>query len=175
MSALHLRVSSLPSVIYCITQLSILLSSYANATEKQPCLFELSTYSDIDVFGTGFLNTIVRDNCQTAQLFCDTTTQVCERLRLVGQKCQYHRDCQSVPFCVFYCQSLKVDVDVQYNCLQNVCASPPEEPFEVALWQYAVTTLAVVLGNFFHFALSRCLLSIHGETPQRWQLFASCW
>lgn len=35
----------------------------------------------------------------------------------------------------------------QYNCLRNVCASPPEEPFEVALWQYAVTTLAVVLGR----------------------------
>lgn len=30
-----------------------------------------------------------------------------------------------------------------------MCASPPEEPFEVALWQYAVTTLAVVLGRFF--------------------------
>ena len=48
----------------------------------------------------------------------------------------------------FCCQSLNAEVDVQYNCLQNVCASPPEEPFEVALWQYAVTTLAVVLGIF---------------------------
>ncbi|KAN0120711.1 hypothetical protein V8E52_003980 [Russula decolorans] len=105
------------------------ICTYANATEKQPCVFELSTYSEIDVSGTGFLNIVVRDNCETARFFCDTTTQVCERLRLVGQQCQYHRDCQS------------------YNCLRNVCASPPEEPFEVALWQYAVTTLAVVLGN----------------------------
>ena len=36
---------------------------------------------------------------------------------------------------------------IQYICLQNVCASPPETPFEVALWQYAVTTLAVILGR----------------------------
>ena len=76
--------------------------SYANATEKQHCVFELSTYSEIDVFGTGFLNTIVRDNCETARFFCDTATQVCGRLRLVGQQCQYHRDCQSVHLSVLY-------------------------------------------------------------------------
>jgi len=74
------------------------------------------------------VNTIVRDNCKTAQLFCDTTTQLCEQLRLAGERCQYHRDCQS------------------YNCLQNMCVNPPEEPFEVALWHYIVTTLAVVLA-----------------------------
>jgi len=39
--------------------------------------------------------------------------------------------------------------DVQYNCLRNVCVNPPEEPFEVALWHYIVTTLAVVLGKNF--------------------------
>ena len=49
----------------------------------------------------------------------------------------------------FYCQPLDAEVDAQYNCLQNMCVTPPEEPFEVALWQYAVTTLAVVLGRFF--------------------------
>jgi hypothetical protein len=49
----------------------------------------------------------------------------------------------------YFCQSLNAEVNIQYNCLQNVCASPPEEPFEVALWQYAVTSLAVVLGRFF--------------------------
>ena len=47
----------------------------------------------------------------------------------------------------FFCHPLDAEVDVQYNCLNNVCASPPEEPFEVALWQYGVTTLAVVLGR----------------------------
>ncbi|KAH9987314.1 hypothetical protein BJV74DRAFT_774147 [Russula compacta] len=104
------------------------ICTYANVTEKQPCIFELSTYVDIDASGLGFLNTIVRDNCQTARLFCDTTTQVCERRRLVGQQCQYHRDCQS------------------YNCFQNMCSSSPEEPFRVASWQYAVTTLAVILA-----------------------------
>src|SRR6266852_3880204 len=96
MSTLHLHVSLL-LVPSAITRLRMFLfKSYANATEKQPCVFELSTYSEIDVSGTGFLNTVVRDNCETARFFCDTTTQVCERLRLVGQQCQYHRNCQSV-------------------------------------------------------------------------------
>jgi hypothetical protein len=121
---------------------------YANATEKQPCIFELSTYSGINTAGLGFLNTIVRDNCQTARFFCDTTSQLCERLRLVGQRCQYHRDCQSVRFRVPFLFSIfKAESHVQYNCIQNVCADPPEEPFEVALWQYVATTLAVVLGK----------------------------
>jgi hypothetical protein len=39
--------------------------------------------------------------------------------------------------------------DLQYNCPRNVCVNRPEEPFEVALWQYIVTTLAVVLGKKF--------------------------
>ena len=71
-------------------------ASYANMTEKQPCTFELSTYDGISAAGVGFTNNIVRDNCQTALYFCNTATKVCEPLRLVGQQCQYHRDCQSV-------------------------------------------------------------------------------
>ncbi|KAI0303716.1 hypothetical protein B0F90DRAFT_1315284 [Multifurca ochricompacta] len=102
--------------------------THANVTEKEPCIFELSTYSGIDPAGMGFKETIARDNCQTAQFFCDTATRVCGKLRLVGQQCQYHRDCQS------------------YNCLQSTCASPPEEPLKVALWQYGATTLAAVLA-----------------------------
>jgi hypothetical protein len=70
--------------------------SYANLTEKEPCIFELSTYSDLDSTGLGFENTIVRDNCKTTKFFCNTAIQACERLRFVGQQCQYHRDCQSV-------------------------------------------------------------------------------
>lgn len=105
MSTLHLHVSSLFAFrdhLQSNTVVDVPFQSYANATEKQPCVFELSTYSEIDVSGTGFLNIVVRDNCETARFFCDTTTQVCERLRLVGQQCQYHRDCQSVHFSVLY-------------------------------------------------------------------------
>ncbi|KAN0132984.1 hypothetical protein V8E53_009349 [Lactarius tabidus] len=102
--------------------------TYANLTEKQPCTFELSTYEEINAAGVGFTNSIVRDNCQTALHFCNTATKACEPLRSVGQQCQYHRDCQS------------------YNCVQNVCASSPEEPFKVTLWQYAMTTLAIILA-----------------------------
>ena len=80
---------------------------YANMTEREPCIFEISTYSDMNASGLGFLNTIVRDNCQTAHFFCDTTSQLCERLRLVGQQCQYHRDCQSVRS-DFFVQSSKL-------------------------------------------------------------------
>jgi hypothetical protein len=48
-------------------------------------------------------------------------------------------------------------IDVQYNCLRNVCVNRPEEPFEVALWQYIVTTLAVVLGKIFLSFREGCL------------------
>jgi len=123
------------------------LQSYANVTEKQPCIFELSTYPGIDASGLEYVNTIVRDNCQTARFFCNTTTQVCEPLRTVGQPCRYHRDCKSVRLGLFCnVQTLR---QTQYTCFRNVCASPPEEPFQVALWHYAVTTLAVFLGIFF--------------------------
>src|SRR5258708_25068693 len=160
MSTLRLHVSSLFGFLDHLLDIVVdgPFQSYANVTEKQPCAFELSTYSDIDVSGTGFLNTIVRDNCQTTRFFCDMTTQVCERLRLVGQQCQYHRDCQSVHFVLYFGDVWTLRLDVQYNCLRNVCASPPEEPFEVAPWQYAVTTLAVVLGRFFssHCGIASC-------------------
>jgi hypothetical protein len=151
MLTLHLHVSSLPSTM-CLSVLypqTFMHVRYANVTEKQPCIFELSTYSGINAAGLGFLNTIVRDNCQTARFFCDTTSQLCERLRLVGQQCQYHRECQSVRFRVspLFFSIFRAESHVQYNCIQNVCADPPEEPFEVALWQYVVTTLAVVLGK----------------------------
>ena len=104
MSTLHLHVSSLFAFRDHLHNMvvDVPFQSYANATEKQPCVFELSTYSEIDVFGTGFLNIVVRDNCETARFFCDTATQVCGRLRLVGQQCQYHRDCQSVHLSVLY-------------------------------------------------------------------------
>jgi hypothetical protein len=151
MPTLHLHVSLLFAFRGHMhnTVVNVPFQSYANATEKQPCVFELSTYAEIDVSGTGFQNIVVRDNCETARFFCDTTTQVCERLRLVGQRCQYHRDCQSVQISILYFADLwTLRLGVQYNCLRNVCTSPPEEPFEVALWQYAVTTLAVVLGRY---------------------------
>jgi hypothetical protein len=147
------KLSTVNRVFVSITQTSMDLR-YANMTEKQPCIFELSTYSDINASGLGFLNTIVRDNCETARFFCDTTSQLCERLRLVGQQCQYHRDCQSVRFTVpFLFFRSSTESYVQYNCIRNVCANPPEEPFEVAFWQYVVTTLAVVAGkdsSLFH-------------------------
>ncbi|KAH9960885.1 hypothetical protein BC827DRAFT_1260663 [Russula dissimulans] len=104
------------------------ICTYANVTEKQSCIFELSTYPGIDDSGLAYVNTIVRDNCETARFFCNTTTQVCESLQTVGQPCRYHRDCKS------------------YTCFRKLCASPPEEPFLVAVWHYAVTTLAVFLA-----------------------------
>ncbi|KAH9003021.1 hypothetical protein EDB86DRAFT_3063036 [Lactarius hatsudake] len=115
------------------------ICTYANLTEKKPCTFELSTYEGISAAGVGFTNSIVRDNCQTALHFCNTATKVCEPLRSVGQQCQYHRDCKSA-------LKLKRVTGNQYNCVQNVCASPPEEPVEVTLGQYATTTVAIILA-----------------------------
>jgi hypothetical protein len=47
------------------------------------------------------------------------------------------------------CQILKLKrvTGNQYNCMQDVCASPPEEPIKVTLWQYVTTTLAIILGR----------------------------
>lgn len=46
------------------------------------------------------------------------------------------------------CQILKLKraTGNQYNCMQDVCANPPEEPFKVTLWQYVTTTLAIILA-----------------------------
>ncbi|KAH9178134.1 hypothetical protein EDB89DRAFT_2111801 [Lactarius sanguifluus] len=92
--------------------------------------------------------TIVRDNCQTALHFCNTATKVCEPLRSAGQQCQYHRDCKSVGPDLISLEALKLKrvSGNQYNCVQNVCASPPEEPFEVTLGQYVTTTFAIILA-----------------------------
>ncbi|KAI0067237.1 hypothetical protein BV25DRAFT_1877050 [Artomyces pyxidatus] len=104
------------------------MCAYANATDAQPCSFELTTYADVGPTGEGFTNAIVRDNCQTSRFFCNTRTSLCEPLRDVGQACQYHRDCRS------------------YNCLQNLCTSSPEAPFAVEIWQYVVTGLSITLA-----------------------------
>ena len=53
-------------------------------------------------------------------------------------------------------QSLKLKRTTgnQYNCVQDVCASPPEEPFKLTLWQYVTITLAIILGRLSGDAVS---------------------
>jgi hypothetical protein len=76
--------------------------TYANAAQGEPCSYELTAYNtstptpDGLMLGDVFVNTIVRDNCLTASLFCSTQTNVCEERRDIGDACSYHRDCLSV-------------------------------------------------------------------------------
>ena len=67
------------------------------------------------------------------------------------------------PFRIF--SIFEAKSNVQYNCIRNVCANPPEEPFEVALWQYVVTTLAVVAGKVSYL--------FHDDGPRR--PVSECW
>ncbi|KAI0313650.1 hypothetical protein OF83DRAFT_1140469 [Amylostereum chailletii] len=102
---------------------------YANVTEGQACTYELTNYvTTLPENQVAFINAIARDNCLTAHLFCDTQSNVCEPLRIVGQTCRYHRECAS------------------YNCVQDLCAMSPDEPFEVATWQFVITGIAIVLA-----------------------------
>ncbi|THH11463.1 hypothetical protein EW146_g8027 [Bondarzewia mesenterica] len=99
---------------------------YANATLGQSCIYEMTGYTTTEPGGQEFINVVVRDNCRTAQFFCNINTNVCEPLRDVAQQCQYHRDCRS------------------YNCVNNVCEISPNSPLVLATWQYAVTGISIV-------------------------------
>ncbi|KAI0034760.1 hypothetical protein K488DRAFT_44749 [Vararia minispora EC-137] len=109
---------------------------FANATLGEPCVFEKTDYTSVlsgagDGSGEGsatVVNTIVRDNCRTGGLFCNTQTGACESQKLEGGACQFHRDC------------------VSYTCVENVCRLAPETPVRVPPWQYAVTSLSLILA-----------------------------
>ncbi|THH11468.1 hypothetical protein EW146_g8029 [Bondarzewia mesenterica] len=104
---------------------------YANATLGQSCIYEMTGYTTTEPGGQEFINVVVRDNCRTAQFFCNINTNVCEPLRDVAQQCQYHRDCRS------------------YNCVNNVCEISPNSPLVLATWQYAVTGISIIAGELF--------------------------
>lgn len=71
-------------------------SRYANITLGQACQMENTTYLDLDLTGEPIKTTVIRDNCRTPELFCDTATMLCEYTKVTGSTCQTDGECKTV-------------------------------------------------------------------------------
>ncbi|KIM80388.1 hypothetical protein PILCRDRAFT_73344 [Piloderma croceum F 1598] len=104
---------------------------YANITLGQACQIENTTYLDLDLTGEPIKTTVIRDNCRTPELFCDTATMLCEHTKVTGGTCQTDGECKT------------------HNCGENgYCIDQPETPLNVAPWQYVILVLCIVAGGF---------------------------
>ncbi|GJE89914.1 hypothetical protein PsYK624_060260 [Phanerochaete sordida] len=101
---------------------------WANVTLGQGCVVDDTTYVDTGPNGQQFGNRIVRHNCRTPQLYCDTNALQCFPTKLLGEGCAMDQECRS------------------YNCVGSVCVDPPGMPHEVKAWQYAVSVTIVVIS-----------------------------
>lgn len=127
------------------------ITRYANATLGTPCIMDSTVYVGSGPKGEQFSNTVLRDNCIKPGLYCNTTSNVCEVTLQLGLSCQNDLECDSV--CLLAALSRPSEpymLYIQYNCnTQDVCAVPPETPLKVAVWQYALTSVIVLLGNLW--------------------------
>ncbi|KAJ7592615.1 hypothetical protein C8J56DRAFT_856035 [Mycena floridula] len=98
---------------------------YANATFEAPCITEETTYIETDDNGQQFSYTIARDNCSPG-LYCPPNIKTCEPTKPLGATCQSDQECEL------------------RNCAFGTCLEPPETPFRVQPWQYAIITICVV-------------------------------
>jgi hypothetical protein len=71
-------------------------SRYANITLGQACQIENTTYLGLDLTGEPIKTTVIRDDCHTPELFCDTTTMLCEHTKVTGSTCQTDGECKTV-------------------------------------------------------------------------------
>ncbi|KAH9893411.1 hypothetical protein C8Q73DRAFT_696866 [Cubamyces lactineus] len=102
---------------------------YANMTLGQPCILDDVTYIDEGPNGEQFSNTILRDNCESPQFFCDSEAKACVPTKTLGTSCASDQECQS------------------FNCASSgVCADPPETPAHVQAWQVVLTGLSIVIA-----------------------------
>ncbi|ESK86900.1 hypothetical protein Moror_3417 [Moniliophthora roreri MCA 2997] len=98
---------------------------YANATFNEPCILESNAYISV-VSGQAYNTIISRDNCRSPQLYCDPNSKTCQASKLIGSYCEADAECE------------------QRNCVNGVCAIPPEAPLRISAWQYLVTVLCLV-------------------------------
>ncbi|GBE88068.1 hypothetical protein SCP_1202970 [Sparassis crispa] len=100
---------------------------YANVSLGEPCIIDTVTYIDVGPNGQQFSNSISRDNCQSPQMYCDSSASQCVPAKTLGAACAADQECET------------------YNCgAQGICVDPPEMPLHVAPWQYVVTSLSVI-------------------------------
>ncbi|PAV16328.1 hypothetical protein PNOK_0794800 [Pyrrhoderma noxium] len=104
---------------------------YANATLGLPCILEQTMYKGYNRDQSIFNLTIFRDNCVTSrpQLYCSSSTSVCEKMKDYHELCTNDRECLS-----------------HYCGISGLCADPPGLPVTVEPWQYALTVLSVILA-----------------------------
>jgi hypothetical protein len=123
--------------------------SYANATLGVPCIIDSTVYIGLGPNGEQFSTTVSRDNCKSPGLYCNPTSDACEKTQAIGQACQNDQECQSVSiYNVRRAIDAYASMRGQYNCnMQNICAVPPATPLKVAIWQYVLTGLAVLMGK----------------------------
>ncbi|KAL7280424.1 hypothetical protein ACG7TL_005352 [Trametes sanguinea] len=101
--------------------------TFANMSLGQPCILDGVTYIDLGPNGEQFSNTVTRHSCQTPQLYCDTSLQVCVPTKPLGASCGSDQECRS------------------FNCGPGgVCVDPPETPRRVEAWQVALTSLSII-------------------------------
>ncbi|KAH9949932.1 hypothetical protein B0H21DRAFT_803618 [Amylocystis lapponica] len=106
------------------------LCTVANASLGQHCIADEVAYPATDYKGQQFSNVVIRDNCEAPRFYCDKNAAVCVPTKVIGAQCAEDRECQT------------------YNCNgKGICAEPPEMPFRVPAWQYAITILSVVGGK----------------------------
>jgi hypothetical protein len=74
---------------------------FANVTLGQPCVIDNTTYIDVGPSGQEYSNIILRDNCQSLQLYCDPGTMVCQASKTVGTACQTDSECELVRIVTF--------------------------------------------------------------------------
>lgn len=95
---------------------------YANVGIDQSCTSEVISHEYKTHDGEHYVNLIAWDNCLTASLFCSNDTATCQPVRMVGDTCRFHRDCQSVSFLVPISKLLCVRMIVRGSILIVCCA-----------------------------------------------------
>ncbi|KAI0342610.1 hypothetical protein BDW22DRAFT_1330144 [Trametopsis cervina] len=101
---------------------------HPNATLGLACLVDTNNYIFVEANGQDGNNTIIRHNCQTPQLYCDTAALQCVPSKDVGEECTLDMECYS------------------QNCSANMCSDAFGTPRVVQSWQYAVTIFIVSLA-----------------------------
>ncbi|KAF8918855.1 hypothetical protein CPB85DRAFT_1279062 [Mucidula mucida] len=119
-----------PDQVLCLGS----VCTYSDVDTGRPCIADTTTYTDV-FDDQHFTSTIIRDNCQKPQYYCEQVSMTCEPAKQLGFSCSIDNECQ-----------LK-------TCDANVCSVPPETPLNIQPWQMAVT-VSCILGVL----ISTCLL-----------------
>ncbi|TDL25737.1 hypothetical protein BD410DRAFT_784778 [Rickenella mellea] len=100
---------------------------YANITLGLQCILESTLYAGYGTNGMPYSITILRDNCRSPRLYCDQSSNLCERTKEIGQPCQNDKECLST------------------SCgVANICVHIPGQVVIIKPWEYWLTSLAIM-------------------------------